>query len=397
LSPEPRLTPKYWLQFLNSRLIFTETHTTKLRFISRLFLSICCLFLSELSCAQSIGGSIFSGNIIRHRDFLSYDQPDFTAGFELEYIVKKNPSSAWQHFWRLPDITHHIHYNNFGNSAELGSAIAYYPSINFKLTETDKFQAYCQIGNGVAYISKPFDIKSNPKNNAIGSHWNSMIVLKFEAKMRLQEKLYLNIGPQLFHYSNGSVKAPNSGINNLSIGLGLNYRIAESPVYKKDPESSPTRSWKRWNYEVNIGLGFRQINIPNSLNYRIPQIGLFAHYKLYEFFRIVGGFSYEYNYANYHFSKTQFEGEDLARSKARDFQFKLASDFMFGNLFTRFQLGYYLPIEDKEVDSAISTMFSLNYARKLIPNQSTKMFVGVGVKSHKFVAQYLSLDLGFIF
>ena len=354
------------------------------------------LLLSEYAVSQSIGGTLHSGNIVRHRDFLQYVQPSFTAGFEIEYIAKKDTTSSWQRFWRLPDITHHIHYNYFGNKEELGSAIAYYPSINFKLWGKNRFRGYCQIGNGVAYINKPYDINGNPSNNAIGSHWNSMIVLRFEAKLLLQEKLYLNFGPQIFHYSNGSAKAPNAGINNLSFGLGLKYRITETPTYKKGPVFNASTRWKRWNYELNIGLGFRQINIPNSLNYRVPQINLFAHYHLYEFFRLVGGFSYEYNYANYYFSKTQFEGEEMARKNARDFQVKLSTDFIFGNLFSRFQVGFYLPVEDKELPEPFSTMFSINYARKIISAYQTKMFFGVGVRSHKFVAQYLSINLGFI-
>ncbi len=347
--------------------------------------------------SQSIGGTVFSGNIIRHRDFLRFNQPDFTGGFELEYVAKKDTSSAWQMFWRLPEITHHFHYNNFGNSEELGSAFAYYPSINFKLWGKDKFSGYCQIGNGIAYLNNPFHVIDNPNNNAIGSHWNSMIVLRFEAKIKVQEKLFVNFGPELFHYSNGSAKAPNAGINNASFGLGIKYLIDKEPVYDKTVAKQRVHTWNKWNYELNLGLGFRQINIPNSLNYRVPQINLFAHYNLLEFFRLVGGFSYEYNYASYHFSKTQFEGEETARLKARDFQFKLSTDFIFGNLFSRFQVGLYLPVEDKEINDPISTLFSLNYARKITHKLEPKMFIGIGVRSHGFVAQYLSTNVGFIF
>ena len=360
-------------------------------------LILVCIFFSDHAFSQSIGGTIFSGNIIRHREFLSFQQPNFTAGFEIEYIAKKDTTSEWQQFWRFPDITHHFHYNNFGNQAELGSVFAYYPSINFKLWGKGTFTGYCQIGNGVAYINNPFDINKNPFNNAIGSHWNSMIVLRFEAKVKVQDKLYLNFGPQLFHYSNGSAKAPNAGINNLSVGFGLKYRIQEQHVFEKKHFNNSLRDWKRWHYELNLGLGFRQINIPNSLNYRVPQISGFAHYHFYEFFRVAGGLSYEYNYANYHFAKTQFESEENARQSASDFQFKISSDFIFGNLFSRFQVGLYLPIAGKEIQDPISTMFSLNYARRIFGQKSPRMFVGAGVRSHGFVAQYLSMNLGFIY
>lgn len=344
--------------------------------------------------SQSTGGSVFVGNIVRHRDFLSFDQPDYIQGYEFERVAKKDTSVAWQRFWRMPDISHHIHAHNF-RTDQLGAALAYYPSVGFTMFDKGRFRAKCQMGNGISYLSKKSEF-GNLENNAIGSHWNSILSLRFEFSYLTNNNLNFSLGPQFFHYSNGAAKAPNAGLNTASIILGVKYAPNETPIHKKGSKYKPSLDFKRWKFEINTGLGFRQINIPNGLTYRIPQVSIFTHYYLFEYFRIVGGFSYQYNYADFYFQKTQFESNDVAAREARDFLTKFSGDFLFGNFFARFQFGFYLPLEEKIMNDPFSTMFSLNYGRKIIPSSESKLFFGIGVRSHKFVAQYLSINAGII-
>lgn len=344
--------------------------------------------------AQSGGASIFAGNIIRHRDFLTFTQPGYTQGLELEYIAKKDTSAAWQRFWRMPDITHHFHTHNFRTN-QLGRAIAYYPSVSFTILNKGNFKFQCQMGNGISYLTEKNE-NFNRQNNAIGSHWNSILALRFELKYKSINGLEYNFGPQFFHYSNGAAKAPNAGINTASLIFGVKYLFDESPRYVKGTKYKPSMDFDKWKLELNVGLGFRQINIPGGLTYRIPQISVFAHYYLFEYFRIVGGLSYQYNYADFYFQKTQFESNEVAAKEARDYLTKFSGDFLFGNFFARFQFGFYLRFEEKIQTDPFSTMFSLNYGKKIISGSDTRLFFGVGVRSHKFVAQYLSINTGFI-
>lgn len=351
------------------------------------------LLVEKQLSAQSVGASFFSGNIIRHRDFLSFDQPNFTYGFDLEYEIKKDTTIHWQRFWKLPQISHHFHFHQF-NTEQLGSAYAYYPSIGFKTLSTDSFNAYCQMGMGISYLNTGYD--QNNMNNAIGSKLNSIITLRYELTYQATDRILLHLAPQIFHYSNGAAKAPNAGLNSLNILFGLRFKMQEEQALKKKSKYISQSIFDKWNLEFNVGLGYRQINIPNSLNFKIPQISLYAHYNFFEFFRLVGGIGFQYNYAEYYFMKTQFETNKVAAREARDFIFKVSGDFLFGNMFTRVQLGYYLPFEEKIRRNTFSTKFSLNYVRKIISSSETKLFFGIGVRSHKFVAQYLSINSGII-
>lgn len=251
------------------------------------------------------------------------------------------------------------------------------------------------MGNGLSYLTKRNE-EFNRKNNAIGSHWNSILALRFVLRYRTKNNLDINLGPQFFHYSNGSAKAPNAGINTASLLFGIKYLFDDNPEYTKGTRYKSPYSFDKWKLELNVGLGFRQINIPQGLTFRIPQVSVFTHYYLFEFFRLVGGFTYQYNYADFYFLKTQFESNEISSREARDFLGQISGDFLFGNLFARFQFGFYLPFEEKIQKDPFSTMFSINYARKITSQSSKKLFVGIGVRSHKFVAQYLSINTGII-
>lgn len=353
------------------------------------------LVIEKQAFSQSIGATAFYGNVIRHREFLAFEQPNFTQGYEIEYVVKKDTSVAWQKFWRYPDITYHLHIHNFGNPTELGSAYSLYPTVNFVIWKKNRIKTNCQMGAGMSYLSKKYEA-NNIANNAIGSHWNSILALRFEFEYKATNNLVLTLGPQLFHYSAGAAIAPNAGLNVASVSFGLSYLLGENTERQKGSRYKSNVDFEKWNFEINTGLGFRQINIPNGLTYKVPQISLFAHYNLFEYFRIVGGLSYQYNYADYYFLRTQFESKEVSSREARDFLMKFSGDFLFGNLFARFQFGFYLPFEEKVSKDPFSTMFSLNYARKIIPTSDVKLFFGVGVRSHKFVAQYVSINAGFI-
>ena len=360
----------------------------------KLALLLVFLIGENYAFSQSKGASVFVGNIVRHREFLTFDQPTYTQGIELEYIAKKDTSIAWQRFWRMPDIGHHLHIHNFRND-QLGRAIAYYPSVSFNLWSKGSWKAQCQMGNGISYLTKKYEF-FNKENNAIGSHWNSTLALRFQLSYVAPNNLEFTLGPQFFHYSNGAARAPNAGINTASLIFGVKHLSNEIPKYSKGTRYRPSPNFDRWKLELNVGLGFRQINIPNGLTFRVPQVSIFAHYYVLEYFRIVAGFSYQYNYADYYFQKTQFETNEVAAREARDYLGKISGDFLFGNFFARFQFGFYIPIEEKIFNDPFSTMFSLNYGRKILPNSETKLFFGVGVRSHKFVAQYLSINTGFI-
>ncbi len=346
--------------------------------------------------AQSFTSSVASGDIIRHRSFLSYTQPPQIWGLEIQLNQKQDTLTSWKQFWGHPQLSHHLHYFNFNNKEELGSVIGYFPTLKFDIFRLHNFIFSYRMGTGLSYFNRPYQVESNPTNNAIGSNFNMIISASFEGMYHFNNRVSIFISPQFYHYSNASSKIPNLGINTINFRIGLQYSMNESSglFYKKRNKNFPAR--KFIGHEINFGLGFRQINIPNSILYKVPQIAYLIHYNRSAYFRLVGGLQFEYNYADFYFSRHQKLERNVAQNSAKDLSFKLASDLIFGNIFVRFQLGAYLPVFDKEIDEPISSLLAINYTTKTDFSNKRSWYIGLGVRSHKFVAQYLSINTGFI-
>jgi len=345
---------------------------------------------------QSLTTSVFTGDIIRHRDYLNYTQPSQIWGLELQYDVQQDTLNPWKKYWGYPELSHHLHVASFNNKNELGFAIGYFPTLKFDIFKIHNFIFSYRMGTGLSYFNRPYEVVSNPNNNAIGSHFNMIISASFEATYHLKNRLSFFISPQFYHYSNAASKIPNAGINTITFRAGvkgqLNHR--KEIFYKKRIKNFPSQ--KVIGHEINVGIGFRQINIPNGLLYKVPQLAYFVHYNRSAYFRLVGGLQFEYNFGNFYFSRHQKLTTEVSHNSAMDLSLKVASDLVFGNIFVRIQLGAYLPLFDKDITDPISSMLAINYTTKTNFANKKSWYIGLGVRSHKFVAQYLSLNTGFI-
>ncbi|HOI87292.1 MAG TPA: acyloxyacyl hydrolase [Lentimicrobium sp.] len=140
----------------------------------------------------------------------------------------------WEALYNYP-VTGVSYWNaRLGNSPDLGFAHALYPFISFPLIKKDKQEVNFRLGAGLAYLTKKFDRLSNYKYNAIGSHLNAAINLTMEYRWKPVKHLQLSGGIQLMHFSNGSTRTPNFGLNIPSVTGGAAFRInAENPYIRR--------------------------------------------------------------------------------------------------------------------------------------------------------------------
>lgn len=105
-----------------------------------------------------------------------------------------------------------------------------------------------RIGQGIAYNTNPYDPRDNFRNNAYGSHFMSSTYLMLQySRERIWDRLGLQAGITLVHYSNANVVAPNTSTNTLGITAGL--------VYDLQPYQEQTfKQWEKTPYTENIKL-----------------------------------------------------------------------------------------------------------------------------------------------
>ena len=115
-----------------------------------------------------------------------------------------------------------LSYNDFGNYAEVGIPKAVYvfqgaPIVRF----SPHFSLNYEWNFGAALGWHPYDWKTNPNNQMIGSKVNAYLNLNFAAEWKLCPYASLTAGVEATHYSNGNTSYPNAGMNILGGRVGV--------------------------------------------------------------------------------------------------------------------------------------------------------------------------------
>lgn len=204
------------------------------------------------------------GFLIPHRLEMEIFNAHFPS-FELSISRETFGGSRWEYMYDYPIIGMAYWYSNLGSSPYLGDAHALFPYINFPLTPNKPTRLYLRTGVGLGYLTKRFDRLENYKNTAIGSHLNAAVSLSFEVRRRIVERLYISGSITLTHFSNGSMKTPNYGINIPSVYAGIAYKLSkENPYLKRKllPELYPYEfdGKKFLQLQVGAGMGYKNMD-----------------------------------------------------------------------------------------------------------------------------------------
>ncbi|HNX86621.1 MAG TPA: acyloxyacyl hydrolase [Bacteroidales bacterium] len=166
----------------------------------------------------------------------------------------------WQRDFNYPGYGIVLYYCGLGNNPSLGQAFAIMPTINFPLIKTRTFSLGFRFSLGVGYLTKRFDRIDNYKNLAIGSHINAAVNLMAEARFRINPSFSVSTGVSLQHFSNGSLKLPNNGINTPLVNVGVAYqpfkenkKITDRFYPPVDPYSAILQQILDFNFGFSLG------------------------------------------------------------------------------------------------------------------------------------------------
>jgi hypothetical protein len=177
-----------------------------------------------------VEGRINYGFLINHHLEMQIFNSHFPA-FELNIGKETFGEYRWQRMYNYPFIGVSYWSSHLGNSPYLGVANAVFPYVNYPLIRKNKFEFNFRLGLGLAYLTKRFDRLTNYKYLAIGSHLNAAANLMFEYRWRFNPRMNAALGLALMHFSNGSTKTPNFGINIPSANLAIAYRLSKPNPY----------------------------------------------------------------------------------------------------------------------------------------------------------------------
>ncbi|MBI9032950.1 MAG: acyloxyacyl hydrolase [Bacteroidales bacterium] len=164
--------------------------------------------------------------------FLSSHHPemnqfrDHFASYELSLVNATYGLEQWQQTTDYPQLGLSLLYTGLGENPELGQSIAIIPSMDFSIFRKQNFRTFFHLGMGFAYLTKKFDALDNNQNLIIGSHINIAVNISALVQYRLNKYWHMQGGLAFIHFSNGSTKTPNFGINIPSVFIGTHYLVA---------------------------------------------------------------------------------------------------------------------------------------------------------------------------
>ncbi len=163
-----------------------------------------------------------------------------------------------------------VQYTDMANPALIGAAVRLLPYASVPIVQGKRGALCFRGGWGLGWIERPYDRRENPKQIAIGSRINLAIHIMMEYRLEIG-RTALSAGISLDHWSNGSYRLPNVGINLPNLNVAVARRFGETPSSEAIPDTAWSTSKRR---EQLVVGGF-------SINERLlPHSGQFTAYSL---------------------------------------------------------------------------------------------------------------------
>ena len=325
------------------------------------------------------------GYMLPEYQFVNYLVNDNIYSFELSLEKRTNGSTIYEQIYKYPSYGASVIYSTLGNDKVYGRMTAFFPYYAMHLLDSKTLGFNYQMGVGLCYVGKTFDLENNHQNIAMGSHVNIFYNLKFAGRLKMSKKIELTGGIAFNHLSNANIQVPNLGLNYLTVFSGVNFLPASKTAFYKNTVErlKPTN-------EIVV----------------LPSIGLKKPRSLEDKAYVVSSFSVEYNrrqFRKFHFGcgldffydssmESEFESKENRSYKSKyDYRtgFHLAQEFVYDRLSLILQEGIYLLLKDELNNKPIYTRAMIRY------KFSKHWMANLSMKSHLHILDYPELGVGF--
>lgn len=151
----------------------------------------------------------------------------------LNFYRQSLGTDFWQTMYHYPKVGVSFLYSSLGNQEVFGDEFAIYPFFCLKSIDKPRFSIEHQIGLGLGFATKRFDLATNYQNIAVGSRLNIHFHYALMAQMRLSSRLCAGLGFTFDHFSNANMYEPNLGLNMTAFQVQGAYRIQKNEYFKK--------------------------------------------------------------------------------------------------------------------------------------------------------------------
>lgn len=335
-------------------------------------------------------GRVNYGFMVNHHLEMRIFNAHFPS-FEINLGKETYGLQRWQSMYDYPIIGVSYWYSQMGNSHLVGSANAVFPYINYPVVRNKKQELNFRLGLGLAYLTKRFDRLENYKYIAIGSHVNAAVNLMAEYRWRFNPRMHAAVGVALMHFSNGSTKTPNYGMNTPSLNLAFAYRLS-----KENPSLSRKLKPLLYTFEfpepksidLSLGTTVALKDMGSEYNRTFMIYNFYATVMNQFSFKSSAGIGVDVTYdeSDYYFAKLNNVPYEQ-KSELLRFGLGPAYQLHMSKLSYNFGLGFYL----KGKLAPTTSYFKFGVQYQVTPG----LFANIMLRTNFARADYLGIGLGY--
>lgn len=230
-------------------------------------LLICLLnmFVSNAQPEVRLEGRMKLGFLAAHRSVMGHLANSHAVAGELSYVFKGNGEKRWHNFYGRPEYGGTFFIGSVGNMELMGLYYGGFAFMRIPIINKAHYKLTGNLGVGLGIASKYY----NPDDSVlilsmgIGSRLNALVQMGVSNQFIFGKHTW-SLGLDMTHFSNGSTKVPNYGLNLPFISLGYGYKIKDS----KADTLFKTKSFDPyWQYGVMSIASVKQINPVGGKSY----------------------------------------------------------------------------------------------------------------------------------
>ncbi len=264
-----------------------------------------------------------------------YDAIDVRIGFQADGFRQK-----WDQLYGYP-VYGIGFYSAFFEGGELGSPQALYMFMRAPVIKGKKLSWNWELAVGLSYGFYKYDPNTNPDQQVIGSEQNVYFNAATGLSYDLGKRWDITFDLDVTHFSNGSTRTPNLGVNLMGLALGGRYYF------------NPVR-----NYTSAIDKEYRPLTKPTFIRKEIPKFqrrseiilflsagGKTTTTQVYDgptYF--ISSFSLDYAWAYHHVGKVGLGFDAFYESALRDYPERIENPDLSDLTYFGWHIAHYLNI-----------------------------------------------------
>jgi|LakMenEpi03Aug12_release.lakeMendotaPanAssembly.Ray.scaffolds.fasta_scaffold02574_16 hypothetical protein len=332
--------------------------------------------------------------LLIHKPNIHFQPNAFPQSFELCYKKQTNGEKLWQQKYGYPEIGLNLAYTNY-NFNSFGQAIAFYPSIQFRLWKIHQSYVFFKLGAGLGLADTKWERSSSSDSFRyfIGTTLNNFTMFQIGYLKPISKRWTIHTGVDFFHLSNAATRKPNYGINSMGFFVGTSFHPSGHQVNFLKQTTPKDQSRLRLGVASFIAFAEDASVIDGPLFPIYSQsIAVTKRYRHKSRLWLSANAILKTRTLAWLKNKS----EANAWQKSWQFSACLQNEFLFGNVGFPIGLGYYF--NDPTGNLNLYQRLGMNYyfasrSKIFLKNSYTSLVL----HTHLSKAQYAELGIGFLF